>query len=157
DTDESANGYTHAGGFRNDAYGDGIVDVTATATPAKKAPATRTLTIDHTRVDKYNAIGVLIDGATSDFSQYTNKTITASGLHNHAVLTSDIIAGRNLCQNYNDPTAGGPTVIDGDCESTGGRNLIPPPLPLTSGPLFGQDGVRVTAGSSVEMTGDTVS
>ena len=34
---------------------------------------------------------------------------------------------------------------------------IPPPLPLTAGPLFGQDGVRVTDGASVHMTGDTVS
>jgi hypothetical protein len=157
DVDESATGYTKPGGFRNDAYGDGIVDVTANATPPKKTPATRTLTIDHTRVDKYNAVGILIDGATSDFSQYANAPVKASGIVNHAVLTNDVIAGRNLCQNFNDPTAGGPTVIDGDCESTSGRAPIPPPLPLTTGPLFGQDGVRVTAGSSVEMTGDTIS
>ncbi|HZC51135.1 MAG TPA: hypothetical protein VE441_01360, partial [Mycobacterium sp.] len=62
-----------------------------------------------------------------------------------------------LCQNYNDPNAGGPTVIDGDCQANAGTPSIPPPLPLTTGPLFGQDGVRVTGGASVRMTGDTVS
>src|SRR5262249_50217314 len=40
--DESATGYTKPGGFRNDSFGDGIVDVTAAAT-APKHPATRTL------------------------------------------------------------------------------------------------------------------
>ena len=48
-------------------------------------------------------------------------------------------------------------MIDGDCEASGGGTPIPPPLPLTTGPLFGQDGVRVTAGASVQMSGDTVS
>jgi hypothetical protein len=79
---------------------------------------------------------------------------------NRAVLTNDQISGRNLCQNYNDPAAGGPTVIDGDCEASSGSSNqppIPPPLPLTTGPLFGQDGVRVTGGASLQMTGDTVS
>jgi hypothetical protein len=135
DTDESANGYQTPGGFRSNSYGYGIAQV-STAGPAGE----QVLTIDHTRVDHYNALGVL-----------------ATGAGNRAVLTNDQIAGRNLCQNYNDPTAGGPTVIDGDCEATGGSNPIPPPLPLTTGPLFGQDGVRVTDGASVRMTGDTVS
>ena len=162
DVDESATGYTKPGGFRNDHFGDGIVDVTANTTPPKKTPATRTLTIDHTRVDSYNAIGILIDGATSDYSQYVSDPIKPSGIVNHAILTNDVIAGRNSCQNYNDPTAGGPTVIDGDCQASAanpanGTPAIPPPLPLTTGPLFGQDGVRVTAGASVEMTGDSVS
>jgi len=133
DIDESADGYKKPGGFRSNSFGYGIAHVGTGA-------ATRTLTIDHTRVERYNAVGVLVDGAGSK-----------------AVLTNDQIAGRNLCQNYNDPTAGGPTVIDGDCEATGGGTPIPPPLPLTTGPLFGQDGVRVSAGASVQMTGDTVS
>jgi hypothetical protein len=161
DIDESATGYQKPGGFRNDSAGDGIVDVTAAMPSAKapKAPPVRTLTIDHTRVDKYNAIGVLIDSATGDYSPYIQPSapLAPSGIVNHAILTNDVIAGRNLCQNYNDPTAGGPTVIDGDCEATSGNPPIPPPLPLTTGPLFGQDGVRVTAGASVEMVGDTVS
>jgi len=161
DVDESADGYLKPGGFRNDSAGDGIVDVTAATPPAKpkKSPATRTLTIDHTRVDTYNAIGVLIDSATGDYSPYVvpSKPLTPSGIVNDAILTNDVIAGRNLCQNYNDPNAGGPTVIDGDCEASGGSTPIPPPLPLTTGPLFGQDGVRVSGGSAVQMTGDSVS
>ena len=135
DTDESANGYQVPGGFRSNQFGYGVAQVSTAP-----APSEQVLTVDHTRVDHYNALGVLVAGAG-----------------NRAVLTNDQIAGRNLCQNYNDPTAGGPTVIDGDCEATGGSNPIPPPLPLTTGPLFGQDGVRVTDGASVRMTGDTVS
>ncbi len=157
DTDESASGYKVPGGFRGNAFGYGIADVTM-ATNASPA-AVRTLRIDHTRVDHYNAIGVLIDGATTDYSPYsqTSTALAPSGVRNRGVLTNDEIIGRNLCQNYNDPTAGGPTVIDGDCEYSGGSQPIPPPLPLTTGPLFGQDGVRVTAGASVQMSGDTVS
>ncbi|HEY7047557.1 MAG TPA: hypothetical protein VH373_10075 [Jatrophihabitantaceae bacterium] len=130
DVDESANGYTVPGGFRSNALGFGIAQV-------GRSPK---LTVDHTRIDHYNAAGVVVEGAG-----------------NRAVLTNDQIAGRNLCQNYNDPTAGGPTVIDGDCEASGGSTPIPPPLPLTTGPLFGQDGVRVSAGASVQLSGDSVS
>jgi hypothetical protein len=161
DTSEAADAYTKPGGFRSNPFGYGVAQVTR-ATPASApsgARAVRTLTIDHTRVDHYNAIGVLVDGATGDYSPYTlpGTPLVPSGIENRAVLTDDQIAGRNLCQNYNDPTAGGPAVIDGDCQASGGSTPIPPPLPLTTGPLFGQDGVRVTAGASVQMTGDTVS
>ncbi|MBO0772477.1 MAG: hypothetical protein J2P35_13550, partial [Actinobacteria bacterium] len=135
DTDESANGYQVPGGFRSNPFGYGIAQVSA-----GQLPQGQVLTIDHTRIDHYNALGALV-----------------TGTGNRAVLTNDQIIGRDLCQNYNDPTAGGPAVIDGDCESTGGSSPIPPPLPLTTGPLFGQDGVRVTGGASVRMTGDTVS
>ena len=55
------------------------------------------------------------------------------------------------------PGVPNPTLIDGNCQASGGSNPIPPPLPLSTGPLFGQDGVRVTAGASVQMSGDTVS
>src|SRR5215467_9381320 len=135
DTDESANGYQVPGGFRSNQFGYGVALVSTA-----QSSSGQVLTVDHTRVDHYNALGVLVTGAG-----------------NKAVLTNDQIIGRNLCQNYNDPTAGGPTVIDGDCEASGGSTPIPPPLPLTTGPLFGQDGVRVTGGASVAMTGDTVS
>ncbi|HYK28156.1 MAG TPA: hypothetical protein VEV61_09335 [Streptosporangiaceae bacterium] len=161
DINESAGAYSTPGGFRSNPFGYGVADVTR-ATPATAptgSAAIRTLTVDHTRIDHYNAIGILIDGSTNDYSQYAQPPVplVPSGIQNKAVLTNDQIIGRNLCQNYNDPTAGGPTVIDGDCEATGGSTPIPPPLPLTTGPLFGQDGVRVTAGASVQMTGDTVS
>src|SRR5215470_2001716 len=135
DTDESANGYQVPGGFRSNQFGYGVAQVSTAPSPSEQV-----LTVDHTRIDHYNALGVLVTGAG-----------------NKAVLTNDQIIGRNLCQNYNDPTAGGPTVIDGDCQANAGTPAIPPPLPLTTGPLFDQDGVRVTAGASVQMTGDTVS
>ena len=161
DINESADAYSTPGGFRSNPFGYGVAQVTrATQATAPTGPAaTRTLTIDHTRIDHYNAIGLLVDGATNDFSQYSQSPalLVPSGIQNKAIVTNDQIIGRNLCQNYNDPTAGGPTVIDGDCEATGGSPAIPPPLPLTTGPLFGQDGVRVTAGASVQMSGDTVS
>jgi hypothetical protein len=161
DINEAAGAYNTPGGFRSNPFGDGVAMVTQAtqATAPTGDAATRTLTIDHTRIDHYNAIGLLVDGATNDFSQYGQSPapLVPSGIQNKAVLTNDQIIGRNLCQNYNDPTAGGPTVIDGDCQANAGNPAIPPPLPLTTGPLFGQDGVRVTAGASVQMTGDTVS
>ncbi|HET7760079.1 MAG TPA: hypothetical protein VFK62_09160 [Gaiellaceae bacterium] len=155
--DESANGYTVPGGFRNSAFGIGIADVTRVKPNGGNRPpfAPRTLTIDHTRVDRYNSVGVLIDGATSDYAD--GSTLEPSGVPNRGILISDQIAGRNSCQNYNDFTAGGPTYIVGDCQPSGGSNPIPPPLPLTTGPLFGQDGVRVTAGASVQVSDTTVS
>src|SRR5262245_23707104 len=161
DIDEAADAYSTPGGFRSNPFGYGVAQVTRAtqATAPAGAAATRTLTIDHSRIDHYNAIGVLVDGATNDFSQYSQSptSLVPSGIQNKAVLTNDQIIGRNLCQNFNDPTAGGPTVIDGDCQANSGNPSIPPPLPLTTGPLFGQDGVRVTAGASVQMSGDTVS
>ncbi|MBO0834851.1 MAG: hypothetical protein J2P28_04935, partial [Actinobacteria bacterium] len=137
DINEGATAYTIPGGFRSTAFGYGVAQVTrATSADAPSGQgAERTLTIDHTRIDHYNAIGVLIDGATSDYSPYEQSApaLDPAGVQNNAILTNDQIIGRNLCQNYNDPTAGGPTVIDGDCEATGGSNPIPPPLPLTTG------------------------
>jgi len=155
--DESATGYTVPGGFRNSAFGIGIADVTRVKpNPGNRPPFDpRTLTIDHTRVDQYNSVGVLIDGATSDYAD--GSTLEASGVPNRGILTNDQIAGRNSCQNYNDFTAGGPTVIVGNCQPSGGSNPIPPPLPLTTGPLFGQDGLRVTAGASVQVADTTIS
>src|SRR5262249_61957014 len=115
----------------------------------------RTITIDHTRVERYNAVGILIDAATGDYSPSATPTaLQPSGVSIQATLANDQVAGRNSCQNYNDPTAGTPPVIDGDCQASA---AIPPPLPLTTGPLFGQDGVRVTAGASVQMSDDTIS
>src|SRR6266487_991045 len=56
DTDESASGYTVPGGFRGNAFGYGVADVTSgddAGSLGSSGP--RTLRIDHTRVDHYNA------------------------------------------------------------------------------------------------------
>ena len=161
DVDESANGYTVPGGFRNNAYGIGVAAETRARPPAsgnQQPIAPRTITIDHTRIEKYNAVGVLIDAATTDYSPAAPPApLKASGVPIQAILIGDQIAGRNSCQHYNDFTAGTPPVIVGNCQASGGGSPIPPPLPLTTGPLFGQDGVRVTAGASVQMSDTTIS
>ena len=159
DIDESEDGYVVPGGFRSNDFGVGIAMVTR-VTPKMikpKTQLTRTLTIEHTRIDHYNSVGVLVDGATSDYVPSQSLPLQASGIHNVAILTADQIAGRNSCQHYNDFSAGTPPVIVGDCQASGGSTPIPPPLPVTTGPLFGQDGVRVTAGATVQMTDTTVS
>ena len=65
--DESAERLQVPGGFRSNNFGIGVAMVTR-VTPDEikpKTPLTRTLTIDHTRIDQYNAAGVLVDGATT--------------------------------------------------------------------------------------------
>ncbi len=165
-TDEGKNGYTVPGGFRNGPFGIGIADVTRVKPNAGNRPPIppRTLTIDHTRVDHYNSVGILIDGATGDYSPSQTSPLTASGVPNRGVLIADVIAGRNSCHHYNDFTAGGQTdpdlgrLIVGDCQPSGsGATGVRPPLPLYVGPDFGQDGVRVTAGASIQITGTTIS
>ena len=127
DIDESANGYSTPGGFRSNQFGDGVAMVTRNV-PTKAGnqfPTTlRTVTIDHTRIDHYNAVGVLVDGSTDDFVPGQTSPVTPSGVKIRAILTSDQIAGRNSCQNFNDPTVppagvANPTVIDGDCQASG--------------------------------------
>ena len=76
------------------------------------------------RVDKYNRIGILIDGSQNDVAPFL-----PSGTVNWGVITASQIIGRTECVNY----AG-----TGNCASVG---------LLTTGPLFGQDGLRVTNGS----------
>jgi len=99
DIDESADGFTVPGGFRSNPFGYGIADVTAAGQKPgpkiKPGALVRTLTIDHTRVDTYNAIGVLIDGATGDYSQYALPAtpLVPSGVVNNAILTNDQIVG----------------------------------------------------------------
>ncbi|HEY6889055.1 MAG TPA: Ig-like domain-containing protein, partial [Solirubrobacter sp.] len=126
------------GGYRGPQFGYGIAQVTAN-TSSPQGATTRTLTISQTRVERYNRVGVLIDGATNDLAPYT-----ASGVVNRGVLANSQIIGRLVCTNF---------TVDGNCSSTGspGNNLT------TTGPLFGQDGVRVTAGASVALTGNTIS
>ncbi len=121
-TSEGDNAYTRAGGWRGEQPGIGIAQTsTAMLAPVDGA---RRLEIDRTRVDKYNRVGILIDGAQNDFAPFM-----ASGTINWGVITASQVIGRTLCVNY----AG-----TGSCNTPG---LV------TTGPLFGQDGLRVTAGS----------
>src|SRR5262249_44859057 len=96
DLDESANGYTVPGGFRNNAFGIGIAAVTRARPPASgtqtSLPA-RTITIDHTRVERYNAVGILIDAATGDYSPSATPTaLQPSGVSIQATLANDQVA-----------------------------------------------------------------
>jgi hypothetical protein len=118
DLDESANGYTVPGGFRSNPFGYGIAQFTAATNKGANAeavdptekPSVRTLTIDHTRVDHYNAIGVRIDSATSDYSPYAlgSTPLPPSGIENRGVLTDDQIIGRNLWPELQRPDRGRP-------------------------------------------------
>jgi hypothetical protein len=121
-TSEGDNAYNAPGGWRGPQPGIGIVQTSA----ALLAPVdgSRQLRIDRTRVDKYNRIGVLIDGAQNDTPPFN-----ASGAVNWGVITASQIIGRTECINY----AG-----TGNCNNVG---------LLTTGPLFGQDGLRVTSGA----------
>ncbi len=94
----------------------------------------RKLIIDRTRVDKYNKIGILIDGSQNDAAPFI-----PSGTVNWGVITASQIIGRTECVNY----AG-----TGSCPNVG---------LLTSGPLFGQDGLRVTNGSYATVDSSLIS
>lgn len=126
-TSEGAAAYTYPGGYRGAQPGVGIVQTSQ----ALIAPAdgTRTLSITSTRIDRYNRIGVLIDGARNDA-----PPLAPSGVINRGELNGDQIVGRTQCIDYQGT---------GNCSSVGGvQNSA-----LTDGPLFGQDGIRVTAGA----------
>lgn len=104
----------------------------------------RTLTIDHSRIDKYNAGGVLIDGALNDA-----PPLTPSGETSRGILTYNQIVGRTLCIDY---------LVNGNCQLDAPPRTQPPPIgPATNGPLYGQDGVRITAGSNASLVGNNIS
>ncbi len=131
-TSEGDNAYTRVGGWRGSQPGIGIVQTSnALLAPVDGA---RKLIIDRTRVDKYNKIGILIDGAQNDASP-----LVASGAVNWGVITASQIIGRTECINY----AG-----TGNCANVG---------LLTTGPLFGQDGLRVTSGSYATVDSSLIS
>jgi hypothetical protein len=114
---------------------DGYAIASVTAGGAVPLPATpRVVKVDHTRVDKYNAAGILLDGATGD-----TLPLTASGVTTRGVIGQNQIVGRTVCINY-EPT--------GNCSN---------PQPATNGPLYGQDGIRITAGSSATITDTLIS
>jgi len=131
-TSEGDNAYTRPGGWRGPQPGIGIAQTSA----ALLAPVdgARKLTIDRTRVEKYNQIGVLIDGAQNDSAPFL-----ASGVVDWGVITASQIIGRTECVNYQGT---------GDCSSVG---------LLTSGPLFGQDGLRVTNGAYATVDSSLIS
>jgi hypothetical protein len=131
-TSEGDNAYTRVGGWRGTQPGIGIVQTSnALLSPVDGA---RKLIIDRTRVDKYNKIGILIDGSQNDAAPFI-----PSGTVNWGVITASQIIGRTECVNY----AG-----TGSCPSVG---------LLTSGPLFGQDGLRVTNGSYATVDSSLIS
>jgi hypothetical protein len=131
-TSEGENAYTRVGGWRGPQPGIGIVQTSnALLSPVDGA---RKLTIDRTRVDKYNRIGVLIDGSQNDAAPFI-----ASGTVNWGVITASQIIGRTECVNY----AG-----TGNCSNVG---------LLTTGPLFGQDGLRVTSGAYATVDSSLIS
>jgi hypothetical protein len=131
-TSEGDNAYTRVGGWRGAQPGIGIVQTSnALLSPVDGA---RKLVIDRTRVDKYNKIGILIDGAQNDAPPFVG-----SGAVNWGVITASQVIGRTECVNY----AG-----TGSCPTVG---------LLTTGPLFGQDGVRVTSGAYATVDSSLIS
>jgi ribosomal protein L37E len=134
-TSEGDDAGSQIGGYRSTMPGYGIAQLTAAGT-ISPAAAPRPLLIDHTRVDKYNRIGILVDGATATSD---TATLAPTGVVNRLSLVSSQVVGRTLCINYK---------ATGNCSSV---NL------LTTGTLYGQDGVRVTAGSSAAVTSSLVS
>ena len=131
-TSEGDYAYTRAGGWRGDQPGIGIAQTSS----AQLAPVdgARQLIIDRTRVDKYNRIGVLIDGAQTDSAPFI-----PSGVVNRGTITASQIVGRTECVNF----AG-----TGNCAQVG---------LLTTGPLFGQDGLRVTNGAYATVDSSLIS
>lgn len=128
-TSERANAESQPGGYRNGNLGWGLAKVTA-ATSAPAAAAVP-LEVKGSRLDRYNKGGILVDGATGD-----SFPLGSSGNPQVANVIRSTVVGRNL----NSPP------LDG----SGGQAL------LTSGTLFGQDGIRVTSGSSLEASGNDI-
>ena len=93
------------------------------------APSSR---IERTRVDKYNKIGVLIDGATNDYAAALAVGHDRAGASSSPEPDRRPHAVRQL--------RGHRQLLADGTGTPGG----PPP---STGPLYGQDGVRVTAGS----------
>ena len=136
-TTETAYDTPRPGEYKGSNDGYAIASVTAPAVANDVVPLVgtpRVIRVDHTRVDKYNAAGILLDGATGD-----TLPLTASGVTSQGILGQNQIIGRTLCVNFE---------VNGNCSN---------PQIATNGPLYGQDGVRVTAGSSVSITDTLVS
>jgi hypothetical protein len=131
-TSEGDQAYTKPGGWRGSQPGIGIAQTSnALVAPVDGA---RKLYINRTRVDKYNQAGILIDGATND-----TAPLVASGTIDSAYITATQVVGRTECINYQGT---------GSCSSVG---------LLTTGPLFGQDGIRVTSGARAKVSDSLIS
>lgn len=133
-TSEGASAFDLPGGYRGPQPGVGIVQTSA----ARTAPGdgTRTLAIELTRVDRYNRYGILIDGATND-----TPPLTPSGAINRGVISASQVVGRTQCVDY---------AATGNCSAA----VVGP---VTTGPLFGQDGIRVTAGARAQIADSQIS
>jgi hypothetical protein len=132
-TTETSYDVPRPGEYKGSSDGYAIASVTAGGTvPLPATP--RVVKVDHTRLDKYNAAGILLDGATGD-----TLPLTASGVASKGVIGQNQIVGRTVCVNY-EPT--------GNCSNPG---------IATNGPLYGQDGIRITAGSSATITDTLIS
>src|SRR4051794_37442163 len=136
-TSEMEGAYGLPGGYRSDFLGYGVAQVSASTV----GTGPRTLALDNVRIDEYNHVGVLIDGGR-DAADPTS----APGVDTRGTIVASSIVGRNLCP---DPH------VDGDC----GRfnpPTTPAPKPLTTGPLMGQDGVRIAGGARAAIRGSSI-
>ena len=97
----------------------------------------RRSTIDHTRIDKYNS-----PASCSTARPTTPLPLIASGVMTRATLTGEPDRRAHAVHRLHH--------ANGNCSSR------PAPAPATNGPLYGQDGVRVTAGSSATLTDNTI-
>jgi hypothetical protein len=151
-TSISNTAYELPGGYRSNQFGYGVAQVTAAIEPPP-GNAPRPLTIDHTRIDRYNKIGVLIDGATGN-----SLPLTPSGVVNSGSLEATQVIGRVQCLPFNTPTP--PPYVLGGVNKTP-ENQLPGNCAgvglTTTGPTFGQDGVRVTGGATVAIKDSLIS
>ena len=91
-------------------------------------------------MDKYNRIGVLIDGATEQ-----RRAVPAAPASSTAASSPPTRSSAACCCTNFQQT--------GNCSASGqpGNNLV------TTGPLFGQDGVRIVGGAARTLTGNAIS
>jgi hypothetical protein len=140
------------GGYRSNEYGYGVAQVTAASGVTGAAP--RPLVIDHTRVDSYNKLGILIDGGTT-----SSLPVQPSGVVNEGQLEADQVVGRVECLPFNTPKPP-PYVLGGagatpENELPGNCSTVKPTT--VGATTFGQDGVRVAAGAKVSINDSTIS
>ena len=117
------------GGYRSNNVGWGVTQVTAAG---GSGTATLPISLIGTRIDRYNKGGLLVSGSTGD-----TPPLTRAGTIGQATVTASSIIGRNLNYPANDGTAPGTLV--------------------STGAVFGQDGIQVTSGSTLSATSNLIS